>query len=857
MTDQKARFWSLSAEALLEQLKTTRDGLSSSEAKTRLASFGPNVLQARKRRNTAGLLFSQFKSPIILILIFAAILSMFVGDRPDAIIILIIVLFSGLLGFWQERGAENAVNKLMSIVEIKADVLREGKAASISVEDIVPGDVVVLNAGDIIPADSLILESNDLFVDEASLTGETFPVEKSTEVVQPEAPLAGRTNSTFMGTHVVSGNARVLTVKTGKNTEFGKVSERLAEKSTETEFERGIKHFGFLLGEVTLLLVVAIFAINVYLKRPVLDSFTFSLALAVGLTPQLLPAIITINLSKGARRMADHKVIVKRMASIENFGSMNVFCSDKTGTLTEGIVQLDKALDIRGGECAKTLLLARVNASFETGFTNPIDDAMRKLENPDVSTYKKVDEVPYDFNRKRLSIVTDDSEAGEPGAGDRQGGAPQAPGRYLMITKGAVRSVLEVCSSAEEPDGRIVELERATDEIDACFQDLSGKGFRTLGVAYKRTDKADITAADETGMTFLGLLSLSDPPKADIVETIKELRGLGVSLKVITGDNHLVAAHVGEQVGLSSAQVVTGTDIEKMSPEALVRRVQNVDIFAEVEPSHKENVIRALIKAGNVVGYMGDGINDAPALHAADVGISVDSAVDVAKEAADFVLLEKDLGVLANGVREGRTTFANTLKYVFMATSANFGNMFSMAGASLFLKFLPLLPGQVLLTNLMTDFPEITIATDNVDPEMAQKPRRWDIKFIRRFMLVFGLLSSIFDYATFGVLILLLHATTKQFRTGWFVESVISASMIVLVIRTRRVFFKSRPSKYLFVTTLLVGAATLALPYTPLGKVVGFVPVPAYFYPWLLAIVIIYIGSAELAKRLFYKWVTY
>ena len=855
MNNQQGKFWGVSAEELQGQLKSTPEGLSAAEAGARLASYGPNVLKARRRRGTASLLFGQFKSPIILILIFAAILSMFLGDRTDAIIILVIVLFSGILGFWQERGAESAVQKLLSIVEIKADVVRDGQTVSVPVEEIVPGDIVVLDAGDLIPADSLILESNDLFVDEASLTGETFPVEKSPGSVDPDAPLAQRTNSVLMGTHVVSGNARVLIARTGKSTEFGKVSERLAEKATETEFERGIKQFGFFLGEIALILVVAIFAINVYFKRPVLESFTFSLALAVGLTPQLLPAIITINLSKGARRMADQKVIVKRMDAIENFGSMNVFCSDKTGTITEGIVKLDKALDIRGSECAKALVLARVNASFETGFTNPIDDAIRKLDSPGVSAYKKVDEVPYDFVRKRLSIVADDAavDRHEPGSGD----TPQAGGRYLMITKGAVRAVLEVCSSAEEPDGRVVVLSSAMDEIEACFEDLSSKGFRTLGVAYKRTDKADITTADEAGMTFLGLLALSDPPKADIVETIKKLKSLGVSLKVITGDNHLVAAHVGEQVGLSSADIVTGSDLEKMTAGALAKRVQDVDIFAEVEPNHKENVIRALIEAGNVVGYMGDGINDAPALHAADVGISVEGAVDVAKEAADFVLLEKDLGVLANGVREGRTTFANTMKYVFMATSANFGNMFSMAGASLFLKFLPLLPGQVLLTNLMTDFPEITIATDNVDPEMVEKPRRWDIKFIRRFMLVFGLLSSVFDYATFGVLLLVLHSSMKQFRTGWFIESVISASMIVLVIRTRRVFFKSRPSIYLFVTTLLVAAATLALPYTPLGRVIGFVPVPANFYPWLFAIVVIYISSAELAKRLFYKWVKY
>jgi P-type Mg2+ transporter len=840
MDGHQPEFWNADTEELLAHLEAREEGLSSAEAARRLKEFGPNLLKPRKRRGTAALLLGQFKSPIILILIGAAIIAMFVGERTDAVIIVVIVLFSGLLGFWQERGAANAVQKLLDIVRITAAVLRDSKEVEIPVEDLVPGDIVVLNAGDIIPADARILESKDLYVDEATLTGETFPVEKDPADVPADAPLAKRTNAVFMGTHVVSGSAKAVVAHTGKDTEFGKVSESLGEKPQETEFEHGIKHFGYFLLEITLIMVVAIFAINVYFKRPVLESFLFALALAVGLTPQLLPAIITINLSKGARRMAERKVIVKRMDAIENFGSMDVFCSDKTGTLTEGIVQLDKALDIRGGESGKALLYAFINSSFETGFNNPIDDAIRKLEGQDISSYRKIDEVPYDFVRKRLSILAS-SDAGN-----------------LMTTKGAVSSVLEACSSAEEPDGSLVPIEKAMDDIQARYRELSTVGLRTLGVAFKRKeDTTDITSEDETGMTFLGILALSDPPKQGIADTIRELGNLGVSMKVITGDNRLVAANVGARVGLANPEVLTGSDLERMRDEALVQRVRDIDVFAEVEPNQKETIIRALSKAGNVVGYMGDGINDAPALHAADVGISVDGAVDVAKEAADFVLLEKDLGVLANGVREGRVTFANTMKYVFMATSANFGNMFSMAGASLFLDFLPLLPGQVLLTNLMTDFPEMTIATDNVDPEMVEKPRRWDIRFIRKFMLVFGLLSSVFDYATFAVLLLILHANKFQFRTGWFVESVISAAMIVLVIRTRRVFFKSRPGKYLLVTTLLVAVATVALPYTPLGKPLGFTALPAYFYLYLGAIMVLYISSAEVAKRFFYRWVKY
>jgi Mg2+-importing ATPase len=750
----------------------------------------------------------------------------------------VIVAFSGLLGFWQEKGAVDAVQKLLEIVRIKSTVLRDGKETDIPVEEIVPGDVVRLTAGSIVPADAIIISSRDLYVDEATLTGETFPVEKLEEVLPLETPLAKRSNSLFMGTHVVSGSASALVVNTGKNTEFGRVSERLRSKPEETEFEHGIRHFGYLLMEVTLVLVILIFAINVAFNKPVLVSFLFSLALAVGLTPQLLPAIISVNLSKGARVMASHKVIVKRLASIENLGSMNIFCSDKTGTLTEGKVRLDSSVDIEGGKSDKTMLYAYLNSSFETGFANPIDDAIRAVE-IDREGYEKLDEVPYDFKRRRLSILV-----------ERGGSA-------VLIAKGATDGMLESCTKAETAEGLIVDIAQVRDSIEKRYTDLSNDGLRTLGVAYKDFDgQKKICADDEKDLVFLGMVTLFDPPKEDIKETVKKLEGLGVRLKMITGDNKLVAAHVGRAVGLQEPKVLTGGEMHGMSESSLAMRVDDVDIFAEVEPNQKEHLIKALMKAGNTVGYMGDGINDAPALHAADASLSVDSGVDVAKEAADFVLLEKDLDVLIDGVKSGRMTFANTMKYVFMATSANFGNMFSMAGASLFLKkFLPLLPGQVLLMNLMTDFPEITIATDRVDPEMIETPHRWDISFIKKFMLVFGLLSSVFDYATFGVLLLVLNANEVQFHTGWFIESVISASIIVLVIRTRRPFYKSRPSKYLFTATVLVGMVVLALPYTPLAHWLGFKPLPAVFYPFLFGIVVLYIASAEIAKKYFYRWV--
>jgi len=839
--DPQPAFWSIPAAELLQQLQTTPQGLTNDEASQRFIRYGANLLKPKKRSNTLTLLLSQFKSPIILILIFASGLSFFLHDPVDAGIILTIVLVSGLLGFWQERGAANAIEKLLSIVQIKAEVLRDGAMGEIPVEEIVPGDIVLLNAGDVIPGDCMIIESKDLFVDEAALTGETYPEDKMPGILPEETPLAQRTNTLFMGTHVVSGSAKAIVVHTGKGTEFGKVSERLALRPSETEFERGVRRFGYFLMEVTLLLVIIIFAVNVYLARPVLDSFLFSLALAVGLTPQLLPAIISVNLAHGAKYLALKKVIVKRLASIENFGSMNVLCSDKTGTLTEGVVHLKSALDVDGNESEKVLLFAYLNSFYEKGFTNPIDEAICSYRTFDLSDYHKLDEEPYDFVRKRLSILVSKGDA------------------HLMITKGALRNVLDACSTAEDSNGAVVDIEGVREEIQHRFEELSSQGLRTIGVACRDIGSASqITKDHEADMTFLGFLVLFDPVKSGILEIITELRSLGISLKVITGDNRLVAAHLSQQVGLSDTRILTGSDIRRMSDEALLRQVNEADVFAEVEPNQKERIILALKKAKNVVGYMGDGINDASALHAADVGISVDSAVDVAKDAADIVLLEKNLAVLVQGVREGRKTFANTLKYVFMATSANFGNMFSMAGASLFLPFLPLLPKQILLTNLLTDFPEMTIATDNVDKELVEKPRRWDISFIRNFMMTFGLLSSVFDYLTFGVLFFILHASPEEFRAGWFLESVISASLVVLVVRTRMPFFKSIPGKKLLTATILVISVTLVLPFISVGrKLFGFAALPISFLVLMGVIVTLYIISAELVKKVFYKRVRF
>ena len=824
------------------------EGLSEAEAEKRLKELGPNTLKPKKRTDTFTIFIGQFKSPIILLLFFAAVLSAILGDPVDATIITIILLVSGLLGFWQEYSANSAVEKLLAMVSVKADILRDNKVVKVLFDDVVPGDIVMFNAGDGIPGDCLLIESRDLFVDEAVLTGETFPVEKSVRELPPGTPLSGRINSLWMGTHVVSGTAKAVVVHTGVSTEFGSIEKRLSIRQPMTEFERGIKNFGYLLLEVTSLIIITVFAINVYLHKPVLDSFIFSLALAVGLTPQLLPAIISINLAKGAKRMAQDKVIVKQLSSIENFGSMNILCTDKTGTITEGVVRVKSAVGIDGNEIDKVLFYAYLNSSNETGFSSPIDEAIRTHRQFDVNGYVKADEVPYDFIRKRLTILV------------------AREGLHLMVTKGALQTILDICTKAEREDGTIVDIGEARDEIMKLYDNLSAQGFRTLGVAYRDMDVTSrITKDDEKDMTFLGVIVLFDPPKPGVVDAIHTLQKLGVSVKIVTGDNKLVAAYVNRTICMSDERLVgtdvcgtlvlTGSDINKMSEEALVATIKDVNVFAEVEPNQKERIILAMKKAGNVVGYMGDGINDSPALHAADVGISVDSAVDVAKEAAQIVLLEKDLGVLAKGVHEGRVTFANTLKYVFMSTSANFGTMFSMAGASLILSFLPLLPKQILLTNLMTDFPELTIATDSVDREMVDRPRRWNIDFIKKFMVVFGILSSVFDYITFGVLLFLLNANVVQFRTGWFMESVVSAALIVLVIRTRRPFFTSRPSKYLLVATIFIIALVVALPYTPLAGILGFEPLSWEFILIMFGIVGMYVISAEVAKKIFYHYV--
>lgn len=727
-------FWDLGEDELLRQLETTPAGLPSHVAAERLAKSG--VRRRQRRRSSWTILLSQFNSPIILLLLGSAVLSFLLDDTTNALIILVILVTSGLLSFWQESSAADAVAKLLAVIETKAKVRRDGLELEVPLNQVVTGDVVQLRAGDLIPGDSRILESQDLFVDEAALTGESFPSEKSAAVLPSGTLISQRTNSVFLGTHVVSGTATIVIARTGHETELGQVAERLEQRPPESGFERGLRNFGNLLIKVTLVLVIVVFAVNVYFQRPVIESLLFALALAVGMTPQLLPAITSVVLAAGAKAMAREQVIVKQLLSIENFGSMDVLCSDKTGTLTVGTVRMHAAQDLTGQPSDNVLRYAYLNAVFETGFTNPIDAAIREFREFDLTNIRRLDEIHYDFVRKRLSVLVDDQ------------------GSSVMITKGALANVLKVCTKAETKDG-IVSLEDCREDINRQFNELGNQGFRVLGLAYRHMEVTSIDKADEAQMTLAGFLVFFDPPKPEISGTLNQLERLGIRLKIITGDNQVVATAVSRQVGIlkpdsdEHSVVMCGDELRRISDEALRKRVGDVVLFAEIEPNQKERIILALKKSGHVVGYLGDGINDASALHAADVGISVASAVDVAREAAQVVLLKQDLSVLVQGVREGRSTFANTLKYVFVSISANFGYMFSMAVASLFLPFLPLLPAQILLINLLADFPAMTLATDSVDPELIDRPRRWDVKAVTRFMLMFGLSSSSFDFLTF------------------------------------------------------------------------------------------------------------
>jgi Mg2+-importing ATPase len=833
-------YWSRPADQLMSELATTSNGLSSIEAKKRLTAVGPNSFAEASRTTAIATLARQFRSPLVLILIFAAGVSAVVGEGHESIIITAIVLASCLLSFTQEYGASKAVQALKEVVAHKATVVRDGAEMSVLASDIVPGDVIRLSAGSLIPADSIVLEARDFNVSESALTGETFPAVKSPGVSDAGAGLAARNNNVFAGTSVRSGTATVLVVKTGGQTEFASIAAVIERRIPETEFARGIRRFGYLMTEIMLAIVILVLFANLLLHRPLIDSLLFSLALAVGLTPELLPAIISVTLARGARAMAKAGVVVRRLDAIENLGSMDLLCTDKTGTLTEGVIHLDGCLDVEGKESQQIALWARLNATLQTGLKNPLDEAIANVDdaNDCLARYAKVDEFPYDFIRKRLSVIV------------RELGADET----LVICKGAVQNVLEVCTSVLARKGFQPIDTGIRADIETRFKVWSGQGYRVLGLAIRRlAPDWTFTRKDETGLCFAGFLLFLDPPKQGMAETLASLARRGIGIKVITGDNRYVAAHLAETIGLASKSIITGQELARMTKNALFAVASKTDLFVEIDPNQKERIVEALQSRGHVVGYLGDGINDAPALHAADVGISVNSAVDVAREAADIILLKRDLGVLGRGVDDGRKTFANTMKYISITTSANFGNMVSMALASLFLPFLPLLAKQILLNNFLSDLPSLAISTDNVDQDQTTTPRHWDIAFVRRFMLTFGLVSSFFDFVTFGFLIFVAHATAQTFQTAWFVESLITELAIVLVVRTRKTFWQSRPSAllvWLTAGTFIVAVATPALPY---AAWFGFVPLPLPIMAGLLTITLIYLIASEATKHRFFS----
>jgi Mg2+-importing ATPase len=822
-------FWAKSVPGLLDELETVEAGLSQVEARERLRRHGPNRIEPPRAHLGVRLFFAQFTSPIVLILIGATIVSIALGDLTDGSIILAIVLASGCLGFWQERTAGRAVDALLARVRVEVEVLRDGSETAVPAEDIVAGDVIVLRAGDIVPADCRVLETQNLLVDEAALTGESFPSEKVPATLAAERSISARTNAVFLGTHVSSGNGTALVVKTGRATEFGALTSELASRDVTTRFERGLSAFGLLLIRAMAVLVTAIFVVNLVLDRPVVESLLFSVALAVGLTPQLLPAIVAVSLSSGARRMAAEKVIVKRLDAIEDFGGMTVLCTDKTGTLTAGAAALDSALDLDGQASDDVLRLARLNAGLQRGYANPLDEAILRGA-PPLETVRRLGEVPYDFERKRLSVLVDD-------------------GTPTLVTKGALDRILAIATTAESGDGE-VPLDAVRERVEERFRELSAAGYRVLGIATRALPgREQVTAADETAMTLRGLLTFHDPPKDGAPEAIARLASLGVSVRLVTGDNRLAARKIAESVGLPGDPVLTGPQIDALDDDGLAAEAGLTAVFAEVDPLHKERLVLALRGRGETVGFLGDGINDSAALHAADVGISVDTAVDVAKQTAAIVLLDKSLAVVVDGVRLGRQTFANTLKYVRVTTSANFGNMLSMAAASVFLPFLPLLPRQILLLNFLSDVPGMTIAADAVDPEQLQRPGSWRVRSIRNFMIVFGLISSAFDILTFLTLRVVFDAGADLFRSGWFVESTATELAVMLVLRTARPFWRSRPARALLASSLAVAAVTVALPYTPLAEPLGLTALPARILLVLAGLTAVYVAANEIAKH--------
>jgi Mg2+-importing ATPase len=799
---------------------------SSLERVQAIAATPVSEVRPPRRLSWPALALRQFLSPVTLILVMAAAVATAVGDATDGVIIGVIVVASASLGFAQELRASRDVQLLLASVSSTVEVDRDGEMLTLVLADVRAGDELHLSAGDVVPGDCRIISALSLVVDESALTGEAIPVDKSAGASLALAtPLAARTNCVFRGTHVVSGTGVALVVYTGRDTEFGAVASRLVKHPAPTAFEHGLSRFGILLLQVTIALTIAVFVINLVLGRPLLDALLFSLALAVGVTPQMLPAIVSVSLSAGARSLSKHHVIVKRLDVIEDLGSLTVLCTDKTGTLTGGTVEFSDALAPDGGEDAHILELGALNAALQKGYRNPLDDAILRAHQPGPAT--ALGEVPYDFARKRLSI------------------AMELDGAPTLVMKGSVESVLSTCSSVRG-DGSAAAFQLIRDRYRALGTD----GFRAIGIATRSLAAGEaVTVAAESALDFIGLLTFRDDVKDDVNLEIADLSALGVRVVMVSGDNRFVSLSVASRIGLRFGLVVTGAEIDRMSPARLRRAVSECDVFAEVEPRHKEEIVTALKAGRQTVGFLGDGINDSSALHAADVGISVDGATDVAREAAAIVLTEKSLAVVADGVRLGRRTFANTLKYVRFASSSNFGNVLSMVIASALLPFLPMLPGQILLLNFLADLPSMLLSRDHVDPERLERPGRWSLHSIRRFMIVFGALSTVFDLATFALLIAVFHASQSLFQSGWFIESALTQMIVLITLRTRRTFFRSRPDALFGGAVLTIAFLTLAIPFLPIAGAIGFTAPPLGMVLMLFALAAVYLGSLELVKR--------
>jgi Mg2+-importing ATPase len=844
-----------SLEINSNMIALAESGLTTQEAKRRLLQYGPNEPVSSRRTSGLVQILFLFINPLAIILLIASGISAAVGQVLNASIIALMVLLSAALNFFQTYRSQRAVERIRQEVAPAANVLRDGNWTAITRRELAPGDVIGLTAGDLVPADAWLFKVRDLHVQQAALTGESLPVEKDAlDLKSLEQTKGDDRHKVFLGTSVVSGTGTALVMATGKDTAFGDIATRLATKPPETEFERGTRQFGLLIMKTTIMLVLFVLLVSVVLHHNFLESLLFAVALAVGLTPEFLPMITTVTLGQGAVHMARKKVIVKHLEAMQNFGSIDVLCSDKTGTLTSGEMALDQHLDLFGTPSERVFLLAYINSLHETGVSNPLDQAIKNRaskqsgsvnpldeavlqhDHPDIHAYRKIDEIPFDFERRRVSIVV------------------EREAERLLITKGAPESVLPVCSRYELQG----ELNRQQAPLDAesrarseaTYRDLCARGFRMLAVAYAVVPQQEVyRASDEKDLVLAGFLTFSDPPLETAKLALEALRRDGVEVKILTGDNELVTQHICSQVGLSDGRIILGDELERIGDTALAQLVEQTSVFARVSPAQKNRIILALKSRSHVVGYLGDGINDAPSLHAADVGISVSTAVDVAKDAADIILLERSLDVLHEGIIEGRKAFGNVMKYLLMGTSSNFGNMFSMAVASLFLPFLPMLPTQILLNNFLYDLAQVTIPTDHVDDTFIHKPQRWNVQMIRDFMIYIGPLSSIYDFLTFFALLKVFHASEQLFHTGWFVESLATQTLVIFVIRTAGNPFRSRPSVALTITTLLVVFAGIILPFSPLAASLGFTPLPAEFLLFLLVATMTYLLLVEVVKR--------